>query len=622
MLAPPHAAGRTQPAGFGRFAPDTLLALGVALLLAVALLATPPVAADETDTYRNPLNVRTADGVRVTSCADPTVLRTQEPDGDAVWYLYCTTDPLHDDDRDASGDFNFRLIPTFSSRDLVNWTYEGDVFEQRPAWMGDTGPWAPEISYFNGRYHLYYAAPDTDLEGGGSAIGVATSDSPTGPWVDKGGPVVEPHEAYCCPGSRRWVFDPEVITADGRRYIYYGSYFGGVSVRELSDDGMTSERSSQTLVALDNRYEGTQIIKRDGWYYLLASATDCCRGPLTGYSVFAGRSRSPLGPFVDREGVPLLNGRVGGTPVISMNGNRWVGPGHHDVVTDFAGQDWFVYHAIDRNDPYFSGAVGFTKRPVLMDALDWDDGWPTVRAGRWASDSQQPAPAAQPGETTDYEPEPISDHQPGKLVRGLSDEFSGKRLSPRWQWVREPDADSYGVANGRLRFETQPGDLHVDSNSASVLTRPAMGGDYMVEARVKLDLPAEGCCFNFTQAGLVAYGDDDNYLKLVHVSIFNTRQTEFGKELAPVPDGYPRYGNSVVGPPADWTYLRIVKEDAGGEQHYTAYTSRDGETWTRGGTWTHRLGGDVRIGLVSMSGAGFTAQFDYVRTYLLERQRP
>jgi arabinan endo-1,5-alpha-L-arabinosidase len=60
-----------------------------------------------------------------------------------------------------------------------------------------------------------------------------------------------------------------------------------------------------------------------------------------------------------------------------------------------------------------------------------------------------------------------------------------------------------------------------------------------------------------------------------------------------------------------------VKRTHGGEEQYTAYTSRDGLSWVRGGTWTHELGGDARIGLASMGGSGFTAHFDYVRVYRL-----
>jgi arabinan endo-1,5-alpha-L-arabinosidase len=176
----------------------------------------------------------------------------------------------------------------------------------------------------------------------------------------------------------------------------------------------------------------------------------------------------------------------------------------------------------------------------------------------------------------------------------------------------------YSVTNGTFGFNTQAADLYVDSNDASVLTEPTPNGNYVVEAKVKLNLPPEGCCYNYVQAGLVIYGGDDAFIKLTHVSIWETRQTEFAREVPPpVPAGYPRYGNTVVGPPGEWTWLRIVKENKAGKEHYTAYTSNNGTFWVRGGTWTHDLGSGARIGLVSMGGSGFTANFDYVRVYHL-----
>ena len=569
-----------------------------------------------TGKYTNPLHVQIpGDGI-VESCADPTIIQGQTA-GDSDWYMYCTTDPLNGNDKTGNS-FNFHLIPMLRSSDLVNWTYQGDAFLARPGWVADdAGLWAPEIQFFNGQYYLYYTASWTDLPGGGSAIGVATSSTPLGPWIDSGTPVVEPHAPECCPADKRWVFDPDVVQEDGgQRYIFYGSYFGGISVRTLSADGLHSNPASQTQVAIANRYEGTEVVRHDGYWYLFASATDCCRGPLTGYSVFAGRSQNILGPYVDRQGNSLLQGRVGGTPVISMNGNRWVGTGHNSVFEDFDGQWWTVYHAVDRNDPYFAGAVGFTKRPVLMDALDWVEGWPTVRGGLWASDKAQPAPAAQPGMQTNYEPKLFQPDQPAALNYSRSDEFNGS-LGTQWSWVRPPVSGTYSLSSETLDFNTQAADLFEGSNNASILTEPAPNGNYLVETRVKLNLPAEGCCFNYVQAGLVVYGNDDNYVKLVHVSIWETRQTEFAKELAPVPAGYPRYGNTVVGAPGEWTYLRIVKRTSSGAQLYTAYTSTDGLHWVRGGTWTHQLGSNVWIGLVSMGGPGFTANFDYVHVYEL-----
>jgi len=316
----------------------------------------------------------------------------------------------------------------------------------------------------------------------------------------------------------------------------------------------------------------------------------------------------------------MLEGRVGGSPAISMNGNRWVGTGHNAVFTDFRGQDWFVYHAIDRTDPYFAppNPQQINKRHLMMDALDWIDGWPTVRAGQWASDTPQQAPAAQPGDRTSYRPHPDQPDLPGAPITSLSDEFNGTSLSSQWSWVRPPDTTTYDVEGGTFRFDTQNADLYVDTNNASVLTEPAPHGNYVVDTKVNVNVPPEGCCFNYVQAGMVIYGDDDNFIKLADVSIFETRQTEFAKELFPVQPGYPRYGNTVVGPPGDWAYLRIVSTQHAGEELYRAYTSRDGTTWERGGVWTHNLGNSARIGLVSMGGSGFTAHFDYVHVYELE----
>lgn len=608
------------------------LFLALTLVLAPAGLVEAQADSGQNQTYTNPLHISipNSGGQLVGSCADPSIIYGQ----DHYWYIYCTTDPLNDQDRNASGDLNFHLIPMHRSKDLVNWTYVGDAFSARPAWVAsDAGLWAPDIEFFNNQYYLYFTASNTSLPGGGSAIGVATGPTPAGPWTDHGSPVVPPEDFS---GAKRWVFDPAIIKDDsGQRYIFYGSYFGGVSARKLSSDGFTSDPASETPIAIPNRYEGTYITRRNGYYYFLGSATNCCNGPLTGYDVFVGRSKNLLGPYIDREGVSLLDSRVGGTPVITMNGNRWVGPGHNAVFKDFDGQYWTVYHAVDRADPYFAGSVGFTKRPVLLDPLDWQDGWPVLRGGLGPSDSPMPAPAAQPGDKTRYHPQFAKPAKPQKLESAYSDEFNSTTLSSQWQWVRPPAAGTFGLTAGTFRFDTQNADLYVDSNNASVLTEATPSGEYIVETKVKTTVPVAGCCFNYVQAGLVIYKDDDNFIKLADVSIWETRQTEFAKELSPVPAGYPRYGNTVVGPPGDWAYLRVVKtfgrsadqdqtDAQGGANHsrpteeiYTPYTSRDGITWEKGGAWTHKLGDNARIGLVSMGGSGFTANFDYVRVYRL-----
>ena len=605
-----------------------LITLASVLGLGASRAAVPQTPAAPVGMYTNPLPIHIPGDGLVESCADPSLIKGQQT-GDNQWYLYCTSDPLNDEDVDANGNFVFHRIPMFTSTDLINWTYQTDAFSTSnyPAWAAPTaGLWAPEIHFANNQYYLYYVVTDVSDAtsgvancGSDGAIGVATGPTPLGPWTDHGSPVIAPRQngGGC---NFFWTFDPDVITdADGQKYIYYGSYYGGIFVQQLANDGFTASNPVQVTIA--NRYEGAEVIRYNSYYYMFASAANCCNGPLTGYSVFVGRSVSPTGPFVDRDGVSLLAGQVGGTPFLNLNGNRWVGVGHNSMFTDLSGQWWTVYHAIDQNDPYFANATGFTKRPLLLDPVDWIDGWPTVRGGRWASDEPQPAPVAQPGDTPRYTPRLLIEPRVGQLLPAFTDEFNGT-LSAKWSWVRQPAANAYAISGNALRMDTAAADLYVDSNNAPVLLRNAPGGDYVVETKLTFDVPAEGCCFNYVQAGLVIYGDDDNFIKHTHVSIWETRQSEFAKEQSPVPTGFPRYGNTVGGPVATTMWLRIAREKIQGVEYYTAYTSRDGTTWRRGGTWTHDLGSNAKIGLVAMGGGGFHATFDYVRTYRLLGRQP
>jgi arabinan endo-1,5-alpha-L-arabinosidase len=575
------------------------------------------VAAAATE-YTNPLPLTLPSSQAAEQCADPDVIRSADP-ADPAWYLFCTRDALDADETNPDGSLRFYSIPTYRSTDLVNWAFVAEALPQKPAWIGNGDMWAPDVVYLNGSYHLYYTATETTGPGGGSAIGVATADTPAGPWVDAGAPVVEPMAppGSAVPTDRRWVFDPEVLTANGQNYLYFGSYFGGLSVRELSADGLSTDPASQVEIAISNRYEGTNVVEHDGYYYLLGSATNCCAGPLTGYGVFAGRSTSPTGPFVDRTGTSLLAGRVGGTPVLHQNGNRWIGTGHNSMITDLAGTSWIYYHAVDRNDPYLVEGGTYTKRPVLMDRVDWVDGWPVVRGGAGPSDTPQAAPVTQPGQVAGAAPARTETPEPGAAIAALSDEFDGETLSPQWSWIREPGASTYGVENGAFRFDTQVADLSPDPGAAGLLTEPAPDGDYVVETRLSVSVPAEGCCQNFVQGGIVVYTDDGNFIKHAVSSIWETRQTEFAKRQSPVPPNYPVYGNSVGGPVGENTYLRIVRQHSETENLYTGYTSLDGVTWDESGTWTTPLGSPTRLGLVSMAGGGFVSTFDYLRVSAL-----
>jgi hypothetical protein len=261
------------------------------------------------------------------------------------------------------------------------------------------------------------------------------------------------------PGNFLWTFDPSAVTdTDGSQWLFYGSYYGGIFTQQLSDDG-TQVVGDAVRVAIDNKFEGAYVVRKGGYWYLFASTANCCAGPTTGYSVQVGRSRDLRGPYVDREGVALTASRAGGTPALVQNGNRWIGSGHNAIVTDLSGQDWIVYHAIDRSVPYLVGTDGINRRPMLLDRLDWQGGWPTTRAGAGPSAGPQPSPA----------------------TTGVR-RFDSGAVPPGWgavgQWTSVTDAQSGAAARSQ--------------GAAALVSRSSVDGDARVEADVRTTGAAVG----------------------------------------------------------------------------------------------------------------------------------
>jgi arabinan endo-1,5-alpha-L-arabinosidase len=284
--------------------------------------------------------------------------------------------PVHDPSAiaTATGYYLFATgqgLPVFHSTDLLSWTAAGRVFESKPAWITTTPPtspnelWAPDIAFFGGQYHLYYAA--SSFGSRASCIGHATSpslDPPT--WVDRGAPVV------CSTTADPWnAIDPNhVLDADGRAWLVFGSWWGGIKAIELDADG---DRRSPALYSLatraNNAVEAPYVIRRGGYYYLFESVDVCCSGVNSTYKQLVGRATAITGPYVDRAGVPLLSG--GGTLLVAGD-SRWRGPGHNAVLSTPLG-DVNLYHAYDATQG---------GRPTLrISTLSWDaDDWP-VSAG-------------------------------------------------------------------------------------------------------------------------------------------------------------------------------------------------------------------------------------------------
>ncbi|GAA2486861.1 family 43 glycosylhydrolase [Winogradskya humida] len=345
------------------------------LSLLLVLVASPASASPRAATYANPVTAGTVD-----TFPDPATIKAK----DGKWYAYGTTNPIFN----SAGETGEHILPTLSSTDLVHWTYAGDVFAltAKPSWWPAAArQWAPDIRYFNNEYHLTYS-----LSTGG--IGLVTSANPAGPWTDRGQIVAN---GSGCPSG---TIDQAMFQdTDGSYYLYWGSY-DTICVSRMNDTA-TALTGEVTTIARGRRAEGGFVVHRGGYYYLFYSDGGCCDGAFSGYVTKVGRATSPTGPFTSPSGLNLLDATSKDGIVVAANGNGWVGPGHNSITTDLAGQDWLVYHGIAETNPDFppiTGANGatlnLTRRPMLIDRLDWIGGWPVVNAGAGPSAGPQTAP--------------------------------------------------------------------------------------------------------------------------------------------------------------------------------------------------------------------------------------
>jgi arabinan endo-1,5-alpha-L-arabinosidase len=263
------------------------------------------------------------------------------------------------------------------STDLIDWKRVGSVFPCIPAWAlamvpGATSVWAPDISYFDGAYHLYYAVSTFGSQR--SVIGLATSPTldPSAPgygWVD--------HGLVVASQPRRDHFnaiDPNVLVDPASNvWLAFGSQWSGIKLVPL-DPTTGKPWPSRGPVALAARPAGQPIeapflFHRGDFYYLFVSFDNCCQGAASSYKIMVGRSTRVTGPFLDESGRLMTRG--GGSLVLAGSG-RFRGPGSNAVI-DSGGQTWLVYQAYD--------ALNAGIPTLQVRSLDWTaSGWPVAGA--------------------------------------------------------------------------------------------------------------------------------------------------------------------------------------------------------------------------------------------------
>lgn len=260
------------------------------------------------------------------------------------------------------------------SPDGINWTNAEAIGKGVPRWTRDVlkytsqNIWAPSVSKHGDRLNLYYSVSMFGLNV--STIGLMTNDAfdPAKPgegWVDQG-------EVLSSNARSDWnAIDPyRIDTSDGRAWLTYGSYWSGIKLREL--DPATGKLLTPDTPVHDLAWygggviEAPAIIEREGSFYLFVSYDRCCAGVDSTYRMMVGRAEAITGPYLGRDGTPLL--QAGASPLQAAMG-RYLGPGGQEPVAGVA--DRFVYHYYDGDD------LGVAKLQIVP--LNWTaDGWPEL----------------------------------------------------------------------------------------------------------------------------------------------------------------------------------------------------------------------------------------------------
>lgn len=265
-------------------------------------------------------------------------------------------------------------LPIRCSNDLQSWTQCSHMFDSIPEWIQQAIPginrlWAPDVSYFSGKYHAYYAASTFGTNR--SIIALATnttldSSNSQYQWSDQGSII------QSFPQDDWNAIDPNIFQDDnGQVWMAFGSYWSGIKMRRIDPITGGLSATDTTLYSLASRstnppaIEAAFVFRHGNYYYLFVSFDFCCQGAASNYKIMFGRATRLTGPYTDEAGTPMLSG--GGTLLLRGNAD-WRGPGGQSLLHDQAA-DLIVFHAYD----------AVTGKPFLqVGTLSWGNDWPQL----------------------------------------------------------------------------------------------------------------------------------------------------------------------------------------------------------------------------------------------------
>lgn len=373
----------------------------------------------------------------------------------------------------------FPCIPISHSKDLIHWRVIGHAITN-PEWAkidtleGGRGYWAPDISYYNGKFYVCatYRLNDTGTVYRKQMI--VSSEKPEGPYSE---PVFLDEDGI----------DPSIFNDDdGKRYMLLNR---GARIFEINQEATKQIGKAQLLFYGDQKRapEGPHLLKKDGYYYLFEAEGGT--GP--GHRITVSRSKElfgvyepcPYNPIMRQEDPLAPIQRCGhGKPVMTPNG------------------EWYMVYLCGRQ---IDGKYSMLGRETALDPITWTaDGWPLVNMRKGPS---------------------IIQKKPNLSEVMLEDDcaldLAKKELSPVWITPRVPEKDAITIVDNTLWLKGSRAPLS-SVDSRNILLRRQV--DFVFDAEVSFYMQnmEEG-----QHEGLVCYYDENSWVT------FGVHKTKVGYEI-------------------------------------------------------------------------------------------